>query len=132
MHERLVMAYCASGPYKHASGLLANQPDAWLPWGYDRRRITTDAAPHSGLGFELWEIDDIRKPHSARCVAAGTIDFVQERIGYVAMTLQCSPGRASCTEDAVLAQAARGLLAFRLSLATKVTPQGGAVHAMSA
>jgi hypothetical protein len=112
MTGRFVMAYCASGPYKHVASLLERNPGTWFPWGYNRRRIASDAMPTFGSEFELWEIDDIRQSRTARCMAVGSVDFVQESHDYVALTLRCAPGKPASTADEVLARADQGFLAF--------------------
>lgn len=113
------MAYCASGPYKHVAGLLERDPMTWIPWGYSRHRIAAEPAPALGSEFELWEIDDVREPRTARCVSLGTVDFVQSFHDYTALTLRCRPGSPSSTEDEVLLEAGQGRLAFLSSAGRK-------------
>lgn len=112
MSRRLIMSYCASGPYRHAADVLSRDPFAWLPWGYDKQRIADDVPLSRATDFELWEVDDIRKPHAARCVTAGTIDFVQTKGEYVALTLRCFPGSIVGSEEQILAEIAQGRLVF--------------------
>jgi hypothetical protein len=89
MPSRFVGTYCASGPYRHVRGVLAQQSHAWLPWGY---RLGQDAASAlritPGDQIELWEVNDTRAPRSAVPVAVLTVDFVSVSSEYLALTLQ--------------------------------------------
>jgi hypothetical protein len=108
----LVLAYCASGPYRHLTELVEQNQGVWFPWGYRLSRVADVSELRPGRAVELWEVDDTRAPSSARPVAVATVDFVQTSADYVAVTLRCYQGEVTADAASVLRGVAEGRMVF--------------------
>jgi hypothetical protein len=84
---RVVLMYCADGPYRHLRASLESGSQ-WFAWGYRLKQIPPDCLDLliPGALAEVWEVDNTREPRAATFVARVRLDFVARAEGYVPLT----------------------------------------------
>jgi hypothetical protein len=122
---RVVFAVCESGPYRFVGDLVEEHRASWFPWGYRVRQVSGPARERvaSGTMVELWQVDDVRLPVTAKPLILARIDYVARTNDYLAVTLQRVRGQPSASEASVVDSVRDGLLVFtieeRLGAATR-------------